>query len=206
MHDSSLDKMKDFRAKYLDGKENENLTILDIGSFDVNGTYKPIFDSPQWQYIGADMCPGANVDIVLDNPYNWHSIKTNSMDIVISGQAFEHIEYFWVTILEIARVLKPEGLCCIIAPSSGCEHKYPVDCWRFYPDGFSALARFANLQVLDAFTQWDNQGYQDSSDEWHDSVLVARKKPASWQQQVTQKLLMLLMRIWLKSIDVSHKK
>jgi hypothetical protein len=34
---------------------------------------------------------------------------------VVSGQAFEHIEFIWLTILEIARVLKTNGLAVIIA-------------------------------------------------------------------------------------------
>ena len=75
-----------------------------------------------------DMTPGKNVDIVLPSPYRWRGIESNSVDVLISGQAFEHIEFFWITMLEIARVLKPGGLCCIIAPSGGAEHKYPVDC------------------------------------------------------------------------------
>ena len=39
--------------------------------------------------------------------------------MVVSGQTFEHIEYIWVTIVEIARVLRTGGLACLIAPGSG---------------------------------------------------------------------------------------
>jgi hypothetical protein len=77
--------------------------------------------------------------------------------------------------LEVFRVLKPGGLCCIIAPSSGHEHSYPVDCWRYYPDGFSALAKFAQLDVLEIYTQWEDSDEADGSSEWHDSVLICRK-------------------------------
>ncbi|MBD2206522.1 methyltransferase domain-containing protein [Calothrix sp. FACHB-1219] len=179
MHQSSLDKMLNFKNKYLNNRESENLKILDIGSQDINGSYKPIFNVPQWQYYGADMQGGNNVDIVLKNPYQWQEIKSNSIDVLISGQAFEHIEFFWITALEIARVLKADGLCCIIAPAGGYEHRYPVDCWRFYPDGFSALARFAQLEVLDVSTQWESLNYADGSDRWQDSVLVAKKPKLS---------------------------
>jgi len=94
---------------------------------------------------------------------------------VISGQAFEHIQYFWITMLEIARVLKPGGICCILAPSSGPEHRYPLDCWRFYPDGMASLAHFAQMEVLESTTQWEDQGYEDGSDWWHDSLLICRR-------------------------------
>jgi SAM-dependent methyltransferase len=175
MHQSSYDKMARFRQDYLKERESQPLKILDIGSQDVNGTYKPLFHLPNWEYRGADMSHGENVDIILDNPYRWSSIAAESYDVVISGQAFEHIEYFWITMLEITRILKPGGICCIIAPAGGFEHRYPVDCYRFYADGFTALAKWARLEILCVFTQWESQGYADGSDVWQDSCLIARK-------------------------------
>ncbi|MCP4108119.1 MAG: methyltransferase domain-containing protein [Desulfobacteraceae bacterium] len=175
MHLSSLDKMKLFRRNYLSGKENTRLKIIDLGSMEIGGTYRPIFDEEKWKYTGLDLMPGKNVDIVLSDPYNWLEIESDSADVFISGQTFEHIEYFWKTMLEIARVMKPGALCCIVAPSSGPEHKYPLDCWRFYPDGFKALARYTKLEVLEANTQWNPAGYSDGSDMWADTVLVAKK-------------------------------
>ena len=168
--------MRDFRLKYLAGKENENLKIYDLGSQDVNGSYKNIFDAPAWTYIGLDMESGNNVDIVLEDPYSWKEIPSDHADIIISGQAFEHIKFFWVTMLEISRILKPGGICCIIAPSGGHEHRYPVDCWRFYPDGFQSLADFAGLEVREVFTQWNpDPRYNEESNAWKDSVLVCEK-------------------------------
>ena len=173
MHNSSYDKMRFFKDQFLAGKGS--LSVLDVGSQDVNGSYKDLFQNENWTYTGADMATGPNVDIVLDNAYRWKEIGSNQVDVVISGQAFEHIEYFWVTMLEVFRVLTPGGICCLLAPSSGPEHRYPVDCWRFYPDGFSALAKFSQLDVLSVSTQWESLGYEDGSDVWHDSILVCRK-------------------------------
>ncbi|HEY2030436.1 MAG TPA: methyltransferase domain-containing protein [Myxococcales bacterium] len=121
------------------------------------------------------MAEGKNVDVVLRSPYRWREFGDASFDVVVSGQAFEHIEYFWITMLEVARVLKPGGLCCLIAPAGGYEHRYPVDCWRFYRDGFRALARWAPLETLEAATQWETQHHPDGSDVWMDTLLVARK-------------------------------
>lgn len=174
MHQSSINKMTAFCDDHLLSKINEKLQILDLGSQDVNGSYRPIFMQPNWTYIGLDMAAGNNVDIVLKTPYVWKEIVSGSADVVISGQAFEHIQYIWITILEIARVLKPGGICCILAPSSGPEHRYPMDCWRFYPDGMISLANFAQMDVLEATTQWQDLGDADS-DAWHDSMLVCRK-------------------------------
>ena len=168
--------MKKFRDQYLGSRAAEPLKIMDLGSLDVNGSYKPIFDKAAWRYTGLDVTPGDNVDIVLKNSYSWPEIKTNSVDVLVSGQAFEHIEFFWITMLEIARILKPAGLGCIIAPSGGPEHKYPVDCWRFYPDGASAMARFARMKVIEASTQWEpDERYDNKSNTWRDTLLVCQK-------------------------------
>jgi len=171
-----MDKMRVFRDKFLGHKQNETLSIVDLGSMDVTGnSYREYFNFPSWSYQGMDITAGNNVDIVLKNPYRWCEVKTKSVDVIISGQAFEHIEFFWLTTLEIARVLKPGGICCIIAPSSGPIHRHPVDCWRFYPDGFAALAKFSNLEVLEVYSQTRPTGYPDGSDQWQDLVMVARK-------------------------------
>ena len=175
VHQSSFEKMTAFRDRYLSARTNEPLRILDLGSQDINGSYRPLFSEPPWDYAGLDMAAGNNVDIVLRTPYVWKEVVSDSADVVISGQAFEHIQYFWITMLEVARVLKPGGLCCILAPSSGPEHRYPTDCWRFYPDGLASLAHYAQMEVIEAATQWQNLGYADGSDCWHDSMLVCRK-------------------------------
>ena len=139
MHQSSLDKMEQFVARHLGSSTEKSLQILDLGSMDINGSYKRFFEYPNWEYRGADLESGNNVDVVLSNPYKWQEIASASLDVVISGQAFEHMEYFWSVLQQIERVLRPDGLACVIAPSRGYEHRYPVDCWRFYPDGFKAL-------------------------------------------------------------------
>jgi len=189
MHQSSLENMMAFRDKYLGHKENDPLLILDLGSLDVNGSYKKYFDQPSWRYVGLDLSEGKNVDIVLKSPYRWNEIKSNSADVFISGQAFEHIEFFWLTILEISRVLKTGGLCCLIAPAGGYEHRYPVDCWRFYPDGFDALARFGLLKALEIYSSNAQKTYPDESSLWKDTVLIARKPAFNWVKKLKLSIL-----------------
>ena len=181
MHESSYLNMRKFVQSRLD--PNKELVIVDIGSQDVGGympPYRKLFTSPKWKYIGCDMVEGKNVDIVLKTPYRWKELKSCSADVVISGQVFEHVEYFWLTIMEIMRILKPGGLCCIIAPSSGFPHRYPVDCWRFYEDGMKAMARFAALDVLDVTTQRSRFDFEKYDKIWQDTVLVASKPSQGW--------------------------
>lgn len=175
MHASSYEKMRSFVQVHLGPLREEPLSIHDLGSQDVNGAYRDLFDAPRWRYTGMDQVAGDNVDLVLEDAYAWREVASGSVDVVVSGQALEHIRYVWITMLEIARILKPGGLCCLIAPAGGPEHRYPVDCWRIYPDGMESLARFAQLDVLQVQTQWGATGFTDNSDVWKDSVLVCRK-------------------------------
>lgn len=108
-------------------------------------------------------------------------MTSDSFDAVISGQAFEHAEFFGVTMAEMARVLKPGGLMCVIAPRGFERHRYPVDCYRFDADGMVALARYCNLTPLHASTNLAPAGAPREwySEWWADSLLVAQK-PVNW--------------------------
>ena len=177
MHKSSMVRMTWFVDQYLSKLDRRPLKLLDVGSYDVNGNYRKLFADPRFEYAGLDMHAGPNVDIVLTNPYDWSSIATDSFDVVISGQAFEHIEFFWLTMSEMVRVLKKNGLLCLIAPNGTPEHRTPVDCYRFFTDGMLALARYTGLEPLHAHTncapsvfdkRWSHEGEEDA-------MLIARK-------------------------------
>ena len=170
MHASSYEHMQRLVAAYLD--RERPLAAVDIGSYDVNGSYRSLFDGPRWRYTGVDLERGPGVDVVLDSPYRL-PFASGSVDLVLSGQAFEHIEHFWMTWLEIIRVLKPGGLIFLIAPSRGPEHRYPQDCWRFYPDGYRALAKFGDCELLEVSTDWEPHADPGSAP-WGDTVGVFR--------------------------------
>lgn len=157
MHPSSMENMRKFRDKYLFG--HKNLRVLDVGSQDINGSYKELFGDHE--YVGFDKTEGKNVDIT-----DWTQIKNDSFDIVISGQAFEHIEDDLKTMKEIARVLKPYSYICIIAPSVGPKHCLP-DYRRYQPDDLRTLAEKVGLIVLAAWI--------DPTGKWKDCVLIASK-------------------------------
>ncbi len=176
--------MEDFCRRYLaaDGASlpaGGKRRVVDFGSQDLNGSYRRFFDEAHWEYIGIDMAAGKNVDLVLTDPYKWDALASESVDCVISGQAFEHTEFFWLSMAEIARIMRPGAICCLIAPSSGPEHRFPVDCWRFYPDGMAALARYVGLTCLEVYTSWEEPYHPDLSHLYRDTVLVARKPAAA---------------------------
>lgn len=172
MHHNSYLKMKWFKNTYLNKKNT--LNILDVGSLDYSGkyNYKKLFDEPNWSYTGLDMEIGNNVDLVISDIYYWFEIEDNTYDIIISGQFFEHLEFFWLTMSEIKRVLKPGGYVCIIVPSAGHKHGGDaLNCYRFHEDGLKAMAKYVDLEIdlisIDNFPE---------ANPWNDACLVAHKK------------------------------
>ena len=172
--------MKWFYENYCTVNDDKKI-VIDVGSYCVEGqstTYREIFKDDRFTYIGLDMEEGPNVTIAVKSPYKWTEVEDDFCDILVSGQTFEHIEFPWLTIKEMARVVKPKGLLCIIAPNSLGLHRHPVDCWRYYSDGMIALAKWAGLDILHVSTDLAPKNapldwYGDSPGS--DCMLIARK-------------------------------
>jgi len=157
MHMTALDHGSRFFKTY--AKDGDS--IVDIGAQDVNGSLRshaPV----SAKYVGVDFVAGKGVDVVIDDPYCL-PFEDELFDIAVSSSCFEHSEFFWLTFLEILRVLKPSGLLYLNVPSNGMYHRHPVDCWRFYPDSGKALERWARRNkfpctMLESFTGPQNGG------------------------------------------------
>lgn len=154
MHESAYNEMALCVEKYL--RKGRRYTIVDFGSFSSKErsgmTHRDLLEGHDCDIVGVDIRPGINVDVVMPQPYRL-PMRSSSVDVVMSGQVFEHIPYFWASMLELARVLKPEGYLFMTVPSRGHVHT-AVDCWRYYPDGMRAMAAFAGLTVLEARTDF----------------------------------------------------
>src|SRR5262249_18638544 len=111
--------------------------VLDVGSLDINGSLRELCP-PDAQYIGIDLEMGKGVDLVPEDPY-CYPFPDGHFDMVVSTSAFEHDPMFWLTFLEMLRVVREGGIIYINAPSNGHYHTHPFDNWRFYPDASHAL-------------------------------------------------------------------
>ena len=157
---------------------NKNYTILEIGSYSDHSGYLPRHSAPiGTKFIGVDFIKGNNVDVVLTDEYKL-PFDNESIDCVISSSCFEHAEFFWMSYLEIMRVLKPSGLFYMWAPSNGVFHRYPVDCWRFYPDSANALVRWGNRNGFNSILLEQYTSLK-VSDIWEDYVCVFLKHKGS---------------------------
>lgn len=177
MHDSSYKKAKFFMDTYYPSIPDRKIDVMEVGSksYHSQDTYKNLFNNNNFNYTGLDIEEGNNVDFVPKNIFVWNEIEDNKYDLVISGQTFEHNPYFWITFAEIARVLKPGGHAFICAPGSGKVHRYPVDCWRFYPDSWSALCQFTGMELLESYFEPDAHIGLIGDAKWRDSAVIARK-------------------------------
>jgi SAM-dependent methyltransferase len=138
---------------YLD--KGRKYQVLDLGSRISPGqdlTHRGLLADYDVDYLGVDITQGHNVDVLMEKPYRIPA-KSGSMDVLFSGQTFEHIPFPWASFLEIARVLKPHGLAFLTAPSRGHLHSR-YDCWRYYPDGLRSLAAWSGLQTVEAHTDF----------------------------------------------------
>ena len=143
MHESSFNMMGTLIRRYrpfIGGK------VADVGAMDVNGTYKELV-TPWANYFGIDTAAGPNVDIVAA-PYE---VPGGPYDAILCGQVLEHVEDMPRLVCSIADAMRPDGICLLVAPNTCGEHRYPVDCWRVFPDGMDWLLRTAKLEHVAVF-------------------------------------------------------
>lgn len=173
MHDTAYYFGKLFYDVYV--PKGQNVQIVEIGSQNVNGGLREIFTTPYTNFVGLDFVPGNGVDKVLENPYVL-PYNDNTCDIVLCSSVLEHSEMFWVLFLEIVRVLRRGGLFYLNVPSNGDFHRWPVDCWRFYPDSGRALQKWAQYNNYE-FNLLESFIGNQANDIWNDFVAVFCKGP-----------------------------
>lgn len=144
MHNESMLLMVEMVQDLTTGRK-----VLDVGSYDVNGTYRPLIESLGHTYTGVDIQDGPNVDVVMEQPYLL-PFEDGEFDLVISGSVMEHVAKPWLWIPELCRVLKPGGRLCVVTHWSFPFHEYPIDTFRYMPDGLrSLLSEASNMKELD---------------------------------------------------------
>jgi SAM-dependent methyltransferase len=93
----------------------KNKKVLDIGSLDINGNNRELFET--CDYIGLDVGEGPNVDIVC--PGHLYNGENESFDVIISTEVFEHDMFYEKTIQNVMRMLKPGGLFIFTCAANG---------------------------------------------------------------------------------------
>jgi hypothetical protein len=89
--------------------------VCDIGSLDINGNNRYLFD--KYTYIGVDVGEGKNVDVISKGHEFTHSVL---FDVVISTECFEH-DMYWEKTLDnvVNNLLAPGGLFLFSCATTG---------------------------------------------------------------------------------------
>jgi SAM-dependent methyltransferase len=164
VHANSFRRVQELRKEWVPAGSS----VLDVGGADVNGTYQPIF--ADCRYVTLDH---ERADVIVDG-YDW-PLEDESFDVVVSGQCLEHDKFFWLTLKNIARVLKPGGIFLLVVPWEAPVHRYPIDCWRFLPDSASVMGEWANMELIE---QHGDAGRREGKPGLADLACAYRKRGA----------------------------
>ncbi len=103
MHLEVLDFLK--RTKERFPKKFKNVRVLELGSLNINGTPRQFFE--ECEYIGVDRQTGDGVDVVSKA----HEFKSRKkFDVVITTEMLEHDKYADLSIENVWKLLKKDGM------------------------------------------------------------------------------------------------
>lgn len=112
-HPGQMEFMQSLKEKFPNNFQNSN--VLEIGSLDINGSIRSIFNN--CLYIGIDVGPGKNVDVVCEGQkYNG---PDRMFDTVVSCECFEHNPYWFETFMNMYRMCKFGGLIIFTCATTG---------------------------------------------------------------------------------------
>jgi SAM-dependent methyltransferase len=120
--------------------------VLEVGALDVNGSVRELFAG---RYTGVDMREGPGVDIVASGHELRRAFRGEAFDVVVCTEVLEHDPAFWVTLPQIAGVLRPGGHLLLTTRGNGFgEHREPSDYWRFMPESRALLLELAGCDLV----------------------------------------------------------
>jgi SAM-dependent methyltransferase len=122
--------------------------VIEIGSYDVNGSLRSYFESlePQ-EYVGIDIEEGPCVDMICKAEEVLDKFGPGSFDVIISTELIEHVEDWQNVITNIKEICKEGGIILITTRSYGFPyHPSPTDFWRYEKEDLEEI--FADFTIL----------------------------------------------------------
>jgi 2-polyprenyl-3-methyl-5-hydroxy-6-metoxy-1,4-benzoquinol methylase len=145
-----------FGAINLNKDEVFNKRIIEVGSNNVNGSLRPIYES--WnpaEYVGIDIEYGPGVDIICDAEDILERFGKNSFDIVVSTELLEHVRNWRKVVSNLKNVCKPGGIIIITTRSFGHHyHGFPYDFWRYEIDDMKYIFSDCNIDKIEKDTEY----------------------------------------------------
>ena len=159
----------EFGEQNLPEYEVEDAIILEVGSYNVNGSLRALAKERRCRlYIGIDIEAGQGVDIICKAENLLSRFGYNIFDIVICTEMMEHIEDWQRVISNLKGVLKKKGLLILTTRSKGFViHGYPNDYWRYEVEDMEKI--FSDFSAV-----------RIEKDEFEPGVLVKAIKPINF--------------------------
>jgi hypothetical protein len=99
----------------------ERTAVLEIGSFDVNGSIRQHFQG--CDYWGVDLMAGPGVDEVVASGHEFQPRLRASYDVTVSTECFEHNPFYFETFVNMIRLTRKGGAVLFTCASKGrAEH------------------------------------------------------------------------------------
>ncbi len=145
MHQGNRDWLASLRIAHPEAFVDSN--VLEIGSYDVNGTVRDYFSTKR--YVGVDHAAGPCVDVVSEASKT--VFEPEEFDVLVCMSVFEHDPDWAVGFEHNLQWIKPGGLIIICWGAEGnCPHApYP---WAIVPVAdFVNAAKKWPIEILEAF-------------------------------------------------------
>jgi hypothetical protein len=161
----------DWVQQVLTAEHVKGLDVLEVGSYDVNGSVRPYLESLQpRRYLGVDAEMGPSVDRVVDCEKLTTEVA-GLWDLVISTEMLEHVRDWQTCIEQLVEKVKPVGLLLITTRSPGFPyHPFPEDHWRFRVEDMTVILGVLGMKIV---------ALED--DPICPGVFVLARKPINWQ-------------------------
>jgi SAM-dependent methyltransferase len=162
----------DFGVQQLSTGEVAGRQVLEVGSYDRNGSLRSAVESlGPASYIGVDLTMGPCVDEVCAAGALLERFGPNAFDVVICTELMEHMRDWQQGIHNLKGVLRPRGVLILTTRSKGFPyHGYPYDFWRFELDDMAAI--FGDFEVVTL-----------EDDPVMPGVLLKARKPDPWSER-----------------------
>lgn len=149
MNQKIIDWTKEIRKKHM----FKSTVVLDIGSMDVNGTVRDLFEGVDAEkYIGIDFREGKSVDMVMNAHNLLNTFAPESFDTIICMNMLEHDNHPMATLQQINALLKKNGNLLFAMPTINFPiHDHPGDYWRLTEQGVRDIV-FKGYQICDMET------------------------------------------------------
>lgn len=112
--------------------------VIEVGSKDYGSTVT-FRDLYRGEYVGVDLEPGKNVDVVADLSAGLGELREGHFALAICCSVLEHTPLPWVMAENLTRLLRAGGMLYVSVPWVWRYHAYPDDYFRFSPRAVQRL-------------------------------------------------------------------